>query len=152
MLLEFRPPTRIDWPVILALANRASARVPGAGKQDEWLANRQAFAKLGHQDHLVLEIYGQIQGYGSIERTEHAPPQAYRLFVVAAPEALDTYGAAILDRQMDLLGQAAATAAWFVEFAADQHLLAFILARGFHISERFQLDSGVEAVVLWMDL
>jgi len=145
--MPFREPIDDDWPVILDIANRAIAHVPGAGPQTEWLENRRTFAARGTQQHFVHIERDEVVGYGAMEAVRDAP-DAYRLFVVTAPERLERVGGAIY-RELDArLARVGAKNAWFVEFAADERFGAFIRARGFTEARRFALASGEPAIVL----
>ena len=145
--VSFREPTDDDWPVILGIANRALAHVPGALPQTEWLENRRASAGHGTQQHFVHVERDEVVGYGAMEAARDAPG-AYRLFVVTAPEHLERIGGAIYRELYSRLAQIGATKAWFVEFAADAQFTAFIRARGFTEARRFPLASGEPAIVL----
>jgi hypothetical protein len=148
--ITFRAPRDEDWETVLALANRSVGDVDVAPPQDEWLANRRAFAKGGEQHHFVAVIGATVVGYGALEHAPEAAPGSYRLFVVTAPAELDSVGVRIFERETTLLEELGATASWFVEYVDDRRLNEFIRARGYTEARRISHE-GVPLVVLARD-
>ena len=153
--INLRPPVDDDWPGILDVANRSVAAVPGAGTQEGWLANRQAFdAATGEQEHWVAvtnDVSAHIVGYVGVERRageEHA-----RLFVVTDPADRDDVGSRLLRHAIDVARKAGAIRASLVEYASDGAFVAFLLAHGFVEERRFALPAdGGDACVMSMPL
>ena len=90
--MSLRPPSENDWSRIKMIADASVADVEGAGVQEEWLRNRRANSTIGYQKHFVYEDSGTIRGYGALERAPDAPDGHCRMFVVTAPNDLDTVG------------------------------------------------------------
>jgi hypothetical protein len=146
--LEVRAPHEADWPAILAVANESVAGVPGAGPQDEWLRNRRSCdLSRGVQQQLVAEASGSLVGYAALEARDPAKPRSFRLFVVCAPQLLETVGARLYAELHGRLAKLGAAEAWFQEYAAGAELIAFAGNRGFAERGRFVLQD-VELIVL----
>ena len=149
----FEIPSGSDWAEILRLANASVADVPGAGPQDEWLANRRSFAEAhasagGVQRHFVArDASGRVRGYGAVEHDPQAPEDAFRLFVVTEPSDLGSVGARILGHALEALADLGARSAWFTEYAADSRLVGFVRGHGFEEARRFDWR-GAELLVL----
>ncbi len=152
----FETPSEDDWPEVLRLANASVADVPGAGPQDEWLANRRGFADRpgfasggGLRRHLVCRdpASRRAVGYGAVEHDPQAPNGAFRLFVVTEPSALETVGVQVLEQAFETLAQLGARTAWFTEYAADSRLVSFVRRQGFEEVRRFDWR-GAELVTL----
>jgi hypothetical protein len=140
-----REPREEDWPAILTLANQSVRGVTGAGSQEEWLANRKRSSPLRRQ--FVAVEADVLVGYAAIEssdRVEHA----FRLFVVARPERRARIGPLLYAKLESLLADLSAAEAWFIEYASDLGLLAFLAERGFQEVRRFRSQDGAECVVL----
>lgn len=144
--LELREPRDEDWPAILALANQSVKDVPGAGAQEEWLANRRASSPL--RRHFVAVETGSLVGYAAMESHFDRVERGFRLFVVAPPAQRGRVGTLLYARLESLLAELRAAEAWFVEYAADRDFLAFLAERGFHEARRFRSDAGEECVVV----
>jgi hypothetical protein len=145
--MTFRAPREEDWPGILDIANASVADVEGAGTQEEWLQNRQTFARNGIQHHFVCLESGQLIGYGSAEHAPDAPDDSYRLLVVTLPDRLYATGEAIIDELELFLAGAGAKGSWFVEYVDDLSLTGFIQDHGYNESKCFNLDSGIEVAI-----
>jgi hypothetical protein len=141
-----RAPQADDWNRILDVANASVGDVPNAGLQDKWLGNRRDFDG-GVQDHFVVTEDGSVVGYGAIENAPDAPPDAYRVFIVAAPTTLARIGDEMYGRAAGLLARRRAAASWFVEYAADARFVTFIQSWGYTETRRFVHD-GRQLVVM----
>src|SRR5258708_7599463 len=131
-------PLEGDWTAIGQLANEAVRHIPGAPQQAEWLRNRIGFR--GARRHWVATSGTRIVGYGGLERGEGVPRNECRLFLVVAwsqPGASEIadqllsrlrYDAALLLREDRL---------WVREYASDEPLIQFLLARGFKIVDDY---------------
>ena len=137
-----RPAAEDDWPGIL---NTAHAALPwDAEGNAEWLANRKAFD--GKRFHLVAETNEGIVGYGAIE--EGPVPDVYRIFMVMAPERLDTLGAALYDKLAAKLHEWNAVGTWVREYTKDEATVAFFRERGLVEANRFTPEGYEEMIVL----
>lgn len=146
--LEVREPHETDRPGILAVANESVAGVPGAGPQDEWLRNRRSFDRSrGVQQELVAEASGSLVGYAALESRDPAKPRSFRLFVVCAPQLLETVGERLYAELQARLGKLGAAEAWFQEYASGAEFIAFARKRGFSELGRFVLQD-IELIVL----
>lgn len=76
-----------------------------------------------------------------------ALPDAFRLFIVAAPPDLSSVGAELLEHAFAQLRDVGAQRAWFTEYAADAALVEFVRSRAFEEVRRFPWEE-VELVVL----
>jgi hypothetical protein len=144
-----------DWPVILAVANRSVAGVPGAGTQEEWESNRRRFdATRGFREHFVAEITDQAEvvGYGAVESMSTGERDELRMFIVTPPERLSVVGELLYRSAMTVLARARVRRVRLTEYAGDQPLRAFAEARGFSEQHRFQIADGNEVIVLVKDL
>jgi len=137
-MTTFREPVEADWVEIGRLADAAVQHIPGAPRQGTWVANRKTFS--GLRRHLVLEGEGQIVGYGAIEL--NATSVEARLFLVLAwrqPESV-----AIASALYERLRAEAATMkigdVWMREFAADAPFIDFLIAHGFQVRRKYELD------------
>ncbi len=144
--IELREPREDDWQPILLLANQSVQAVAGAGSQEEWLHNRQRPASL--RRHVVAVESGTVVGYAAIESQFEQVEQGFRLFVVASPERLAQIGGVLYRRIESLLSELGALESWFIEYASDHQLLAFLGERGFREVRRFRLERGTECVVV----
>jgi hypothetical protein len=144
--VELREPREHDWPAILTLANQSVRGVAGAGSQEEWLHNRQSFSPLRH--HFVAVEMDSLVGYAAMESRFDQVEQGFRLFVVVSPERRDEIGSLLYGKLESLLVELGALEAWFVEYASDQGLLAFLIERRFQVVRRFRSKRGVECVVV----
>jgi hypothetical protein len=144
--VELREPREADWPAILELANQSVRDVPGAGTQEEWLSNRQRPCPVRRQ-WVAVEAAGLV-GYAALESQFDRVEHGFRLFVVTPPERRAEIGP-LLHRQLETrLGELAATEAWFIEYASDRPLLAFLGELDFHEVRRFRLENGALAAVV----
>jgi GNAT superfamily N-acetyltransferase len=144
--VELRDPKEADWPAILALANRSVQAVLGAGRQDDWLRNRQRPCPV--RRHVVAVEGADVVGYAALEWQPSYAEKSYRLFVVTEPEQLARLGPTLYRRLEEWLAELGAVNAWFVEYADDEPLFAFVGELGFREARRFRLGSGVECVVV----
>jgi hypothetical protein len=144
--VELREPRDEDWPAILELANESVQAVPGAGSQEGWLANRRGPSPV--RRHFVALETGALVGYAALESHFDRVERGFRLFVVASPAQRPRIGPLLYGRIECLLAELRAAEAWFVEYAADAELLAFLTERGFHEVRRFRSDAGEECVVV----
>jgi N-acetylglutamate synthase-like GNAT family acetyltransferase len=146
--LKIREPHETDWPAILAVANESVARIPGAGPQDEWLRNRRSFdLARGVQQQLIAEASGSPVGYAALESRDPAKPRSFRLFVVCAPQLLETVGEHLYAELQSRLRKLGATDVWFQEYASDAEFIAFARRRGFSKRGCFAFQ-GTEIIVL----
>lgn len=143
---ELREAREDDWPAILALANQSVAGVSGAGPQDEWLRNRRRPHPLRRE--LVALESDAVVGYAALEAQLPRIERSFRLFVVSRPERLAEIGALLYRRVEGLLAELGAAEAWFVEYASDQRLLAFLAERGFEEVRRLHVEGEGECVVV----
>ncbi len=132
-----------DWPEIAALANQSVAHVPGAGDQDEWLANRRR--PNASRRHFVVEGPAGIESYAA---AEVQPDQGARLFLVTAPERREDLAPLLYARLCGELTALCVREAWFIEYADDADFIAYLSGLGFRETRRFALESGSQAVVL----
>lgn len=140
-----REPAETDWPAILDLANRSVAHVSGAGAQDEWLANRRNRRR--GQRQFVLEEEGELMGYGAIEASDDVRG-GYRVFIVTTPERRVDAGELLFAHARACLDAEGAAQSWFIEYAEDTPFLRFIEKHGYSEARRFDLPTGLQAVVL----
>lgn len=143
--IKLRVPNDNDWPAILSVAN-AALPWDAAGNQ-EWLENRQQFK--GRRRHHVAEETptGRGVGYGAVE--EGPEPGYFRVFVVMAPERLQSEtGVLIYERLVADLERLEARGAWVREYASDAPVLAFFGEHGFAERSRFTPPGHREMVVL----
>lgn len=144
--VQLREPRIEDWPAILALADESVRAVAGAGHQDEWLRNRQRHLPL--RRHFVAVEGAALVGYAAVEPRFDQVEGGCRLFVVAAPGRLSDIGALLYENIESVLAELRTMDAWFIEYASDQPLRAFLDERGFQEVRSFRLEGGVECVVL----
>jgi hypothetical protein len=145
---RIREPDGTDWPAILALANESVARIPGTGPQDEWLRNRRSFdLSKGLQQQLIADASGYPVGYAALEARDPGKPRSFRLFVVCAPQVLETVGEHPYVELQSRLRKLGAADVWFQEYASDAELIAFARRRGFSERSRF-VSQGAEIIVL----
>ncbi|MBN1966702.1 MAG: hypothetical protein JW910_18765 [Anaerolineae bacterium] len=129
MALTLRPFETADDDLLPALASAAAPFDP-VGMTD-WVEQRRRFdaTKYTRRHYLALDG-GRARGYGAIEQ-QGGDPSRYRLFVVCAPEDLDTAGTQLYDQLLADLKTLNARVAWTREYRQDEALLAFFAARGF---------------------
>lgn len=124
-----RPVKTEDYPAILQVADAAVPFDPQGNRG--WLRSRQAFDETVHaRRHYVLEYDGQIVGYGGLEE-QGGGPHRYRLYVVTAPERLESVGRALFERLRQAAIPLGARTLWVREYARDEALLDFFGERGF---------------------
>jgi len=136
-----------DWPRVKELADMSVADVPGAGPQDDWLTNRKQFTTLGEQQHFVCVDDDRIVGYGSLERATDAPAGHCRMFLVTAPEHLDSVGPFIFEELQELASRRNISRSCFVE-NSEHPLLDFLRKRGYRDCGTIALESDVSATVV----
>ena len=138
-----------DWSAILAIANQSVADVAGAGRQDEWLANRRNFdASRGTREHYVVEHAGEVVGYGGIESVSALPEGEFRMFIVVASRRLADVGERLYQTALAALARNRARRVHLTEYAKDQSLRDFLERRGFTETRRFRIPDGNEVVTL----
>jgi hypothetical protein len=146
--LRIREPGETDWPAILVLANESVAHVTGAGSQDEWLRNRRGFdLSRGVQRQIIADAAGSPVGYAALECPDPSKSQSFRLFVVCAPQLLETVGEQLYAELQSWLTKRGAADVWIQEYASDAALIAFARKRGFAERRRF-VSGGIEIVAL----
>jgi N-acetylglutamate synthase-like GNAT family acetyltransferase len=146
--LRIREPHETDWPAILALANESVAHISSAGSQQEWLRNRRSFDRSqGVQQQLIMEASGAPVGYAALECRDLVKLRSFRLFVVCAPQWLETAGEHLYAELQSRLAKLGATDVWFQEYAANAEFITFARRRGFSERRRFVFQ-GTEIIVL----
>jgi len=146
--MQKRSPEPNDWPRVKELADVSVADIPGAGSQDEWLINRKQFTTVGEQKHFVCVDDDRIVGYGSLERAADAPAGHCRMFLVTAPEALDSVGPFIFEELQELASCRNISRSCFVEYSEDPRLLGFLRKRGYRDCGTIALEPDVTATVV----
>src|SRR3990172_8797197 len=83
-----------DWDAIALMADEAAPQATGGNR--DWLRARMAFDEsAGTRRHYVaVDDHGRVRGYGAVE--DAARDGRYRVFIVTAPELLDTAGERML--------------------------------------------------------
>jgi hypothetical protein len=113
------------------------------------VANRRGFR--GHRTHLVAEVGGRVVGYAGLERRPDDPAGVYRIFLVTDWRDRPDVPTALYERLETELRRREARSAWLREYAADAVIAEFVRARGFEVTERYELG-GLEIVTLRRDL
>jgi L-amino acid N-acyltransferase YncA len=145
-----RPAAPADWPAIFEVAMQA---VPFAEEENrEWWDNRQAFDDSARtRIHVVAEDEeGEVVGYGAVEQGPE--DNMYRMFVVGAPPIIQAgLGDQLYDHMLAALSTLDVWLIWVRELTMDP-IVDFFRGKGFQERERFLMDNGLEAIVLYKEI
>lgn len=149
MTFELRSAASSDWQAILTVAMKA---LPDAALEcREWWENRKSIDPASQRRvHRVAENdRGEVVGYGALE--EGPEDGFFRLFIVADPKIVARgLGELLYKWLIGELNRMGAEIAWIREEVRDP-IVAFFKARGFEERNRFTLENGREAIVLFHD-
>lgn len=137
-MLMLRQPSQTDWSRIGRVADESVRHLSGVPQQVEWLHRRLAFK--GQRAQHVAWNGGRLVGYGALERQDGALDGDYRLFLVVPWSSKESIpiADALLGRLRSDAARFYARRVWLREYAHDAPFIAYLLSRGFELTNEYE--------------